>query len=90
VSDLQTFIKNRELELTLCNEMQDAAYVGTASDIIPNGDEHILKFPVTNKLSNICPWTIAILHSGRRVFKSFYIQPVLDANVKTIEVVWPD
>jgi hypothetical protein len=90
MTDLQAFIQDRELELTLVNELPESGYVGVASDIIPKKGEHIIKFPVSKAFKNVCPWTIAVLHSGKRIFKTFYIRPVLDVNVKTIEVVWPD
>lgn len=90
MNDLQRFIQNKDIELTLFNELGESVYVGVASDIKPNKSTSLLKFPVPKPFKNVCPWTLATLHSGRRIFTTFYIKPVYDVNVTTIEVVWPD
>jgi len=90
MSSLQNFIKNRNLELTLFNEFGESGYVGEASDIIPKKGRYLLRFPVSKLFSNVSPWSVATLHSGRKIFSSFYIRPINDTSFTTVEVVYTD
>lgn len=86
---LQTFIKNRDLELTLFNEVGDVQYIGKATTIKSSKSKTLLKFDTTSIFENISPFTLASLHSGRKLFTTFIIKPVQpEYDIKTIELVY--
>lgn len=89
MSDLQAFIKNRDLELTLINERGDVHYVGRATTVRPLNSKHYLRFITCDIFQNISPFTHAILHSGRRVFTTVIIKPIQpEYDVTTIDLVY--
>ncbi len=90
MSDLQTFIKNRNLHMTLVNEQGDVHYVGEATTIRPlKEDKHYLRFVTKNIFQNVFPFTHAILHSGRRIFTTVVIKPIRpEYDVTTIDLVY--
>ena len=89
MSDLQTFIKNRDLELTLLNEQGDVQYIGPAVTIRALKGKDFLKFETSNIFQNIFPFTIAILHSGRNIFTAIMIKPVRpDYDIRAVEIVY--
>ena len=87
MSDIQAFIKNRDLELTLFNEQGDVQYIGKASTVKPLKGKTSLKFQTTQIFQNIFPFTLATLHSGARIFTTMAITPIRpDFDIKTIEL----
>lgn len=84
---LQTFLANRDIELTLTNSRDEAVYAGKAVTIKPLKDKHYLRFEVEPK-DHLFPYTKAILHGGKRIFALITISPIRLTDEKSIELVY--
>ena len=86
--DVQSVLKRTGLEMTLTNEVGEYKYLGEPDTLRPTKDHTTLRFKTDGLYSNVHPFTMALLHTGRKLHDVVYIKPTFMEGAKTVEIFY--
>jgi len=85
---LQQFLTDfGDVQLTLTNDQGEAVYIGEADTVKPRKSGNYVRFPATVIPDSAYPWTLAILHRGRKVYTTIKVAPVRVTSGMVVELV---
>lgn len=73
------------VSLTLLNDYNEAHRAGDLVKFISVRDRLVMRW-ASKQMDNISPFTKAVIHSGNMIYAAFNIRPVLEHDIKEIEI----
>lgn len=88
MNELSEFLRNSDLYLTLTNNEGETYDTGMADKVKSLKSKTIFRWKVNAGYTNVFPFTLAVLHSNRRILDALYIKPILPNTETVIELVY--